>query len=108
MSNIYCKPNEFVEAISGSDAKPYLPYEVRKRLGYEDQSDRGPENDIFKSLSTKWNLKDINNGQETKVDLEIQIKWKNALYFAMSQTAVPKVGDVMIEAFEKRVREVSH
>ena len=64
-------------------------------------------------LLTRWSLRprttaSAAKGQElTEVNLTIEFSFANPLYAAMSSAVAPKVADKMIEAFEKRVREVA-
>lgn len=92
--------------------------------------DSGPTTDIqdaplFTSLLTRWKLHEFPfkplppdaNPQEgdaeanpshprTEVSLFIEAQFASAVYSALSQAAAPKVAGMMIEAFEKRAREV--
>lgn len=40
------------------------------------------------------------------VDLKIDFGFSNPLYVALTQAVVPKVATVMIDAFEKRAKEL--
>lgn len=42
----------------------------------------------------------------TNVSLAVEYRFKNAVYEMMSRAATPKIADSMIEAFEKRCREL--
>lgn len=42
----------------------------------------------------------------TEVSLVIEVRFASAVYSALSQAAAPKVAGMMVEAFEKRAREV--
>lgn len=42
----------------------------------------------------------------TEINLSIKVAFKSVMYAALSQAAAPKVAGFMIEAFEKRAREV--
>ena len=71
---------------------------------------------VFEELRTRWTLTDIpaeegagsrsGSGSRTEVQLAIDARFKNALLGALSQTAAPKVAGLVIEAFERRAREV--
>ena len=40
------------------------------------------------------------------MNLEIEVEFASAMYAALSKAAAPKVASMMIEAFEKRARDV--
>lgn len=65
---------------------------------------------VFEELRTRWTLKDVSaeegTGSRTEVQLAIDAKFKNALLGALSQAAAPKVAGLVVDAFEKRAREV--
>ncbi|KAL7272035.1 Coenzyme Q-binding protein coq10, mitochondrial [Rhizina undulata] len=65
-------------------------------------------NALFERLNTRWEIVDKGNEtrKESDVSLHIEFKFVNPLYSAVSQAVGPKVANLMIEAFEKRVREV--
>ncbi|KAL8725112.1 MAG: hypothetical protein Q9166_007554 [cf. Caloplaca sp. 2 TL-2023] len=127
-SRIYCLPYRTVEACAGS-AEPTIP---RKELPHyhnlqeaEDKKDT-EKHDLFTSLLTRWTLSEFpfkplppssQSPQEghaeanpsyprTEVNLVIEARFASAVYSALSQAAAPKVAGMMIEAFEKRAREV--
>lgn len=84
-SRLDCKPGESVEAISG---------------GKDAETDNG----VFKSLVTKWSVKDVGE-KGTQVDLRIRYEFANPVYAAVSAAVSDKVAGVMIEAFEKQAEE---
>lgn len=43
---------------------------------------------------------------QTEVDLRIEVTFKNPMYAALSKAVAPKVAGLLIEAFEKRAKEV--
>lgn len=87
-SRVECVPERSVEAISAGE-------------------DGGG---VFEELRTKWTLNDLSTeegtGSKTEVQLAIDARFKNALLGALSQAAAPKVAGLVIEAFERRAREV--
>ena len=118
-----------LEAVAG-DAEPTI---LRSQLPhyYEDPDhshdpDKSAGNErIFTSLLTRWSLKEFpfkppppdgKTPQEgsasdpsvprTEVNLAIEVRFASAVYSALSQAAAPKVAGMMIEAFEKRAKEV--
>ena len=126
-SNIYCIPYTTVEAVSGdaetSLSKDQLPHYVTKNKQPEHISVNGS---IFNSLLARWSLKEFpfkpspSDGKppqegnananpsipRTEVSLLIEVRFASAVYSALSQLAAPKVAGMMIEAFEKRAKEV--
>ena len=42
----------------------------------------------------------------TEVSLTIEVRFASAMYSALSQAAAPKVAGMMVEAFERRAREM--
>ncbi|KAL1966397.1 hypothetical protein VTN77DRAFT_4539 [Rasamsonia byssochlamydoides] len=68
----------------------------------------GEDEGLFNYLCTRWELiplKQEGQQQETKVQLEIRFRFQNPLHTAMMSAVEDKVAGVMIEAFEKRIRE---
>lgn len=85
----------------------------------------GINTSIFTSLLSRWTLREFpfkppppdgSPPQEglaskpseprTEVGLVIEVQFASPMYAALSQAAAPKVAGIMIEAFEKRAREV--
>lgn len=88
----------------------------------------GTNTSIFTSLLSRWTLREFPfkppprdgspppqeeglassepSRQRTEVGLVIEVQFANPVYAALSQAAGPKVAGIMIEAFEKRAREV--
>ncbi|KAL8934852.1 MAG: hypothetical protein Q9216_005705 [Gyalolechia sp. 2 TL-2023] len=126
-SRIYCLPHHTLEACAGS-AQPTIPSSELPH--YSDGEERGKEDDIqdgplFTSLLTRWKLHEFpfkpsppdgppqeGNAEKntsyprTEISLVIEARFASAVYSALSQAAAPKVAGMMIEAFEKRAREV--
>ncbi|KAE8379407.1 hypothetical protein BDV26DRAFT_259370 [Aspergillus bertholletiae] len=67
----------------------------------------GANEGIFEYLSTKWELVPLESDRAmTKVNLEIQFEFRNQLHAAMMSAVEGQMAGVMIEAFEKRIRDV--
>lgn len=85
----------------------------------------GINTSIFTSLLSRWTLREFSfkpppldgsppqeglasepSVRRTEVGLVIEVQFASPVYAALSQAAAPKVAGIMIEAFEKRVREV--
>ncbi|OJJ56345.1 hypothetical protein ASPSYDRAFT_156235 [Aspergillus sydowii CBS 593.65] len=69
---------------------------------------------IFEYLSTKWELvpesgsaAGTSGDPRTTVKLEIRFEFKNPLYATMMGAVEGQMAGVMIEAFERRIREVN-
>ena len=89
-SQVECVPERSVEAVSAGD-------------------DGGG---VLEDLRTRRKLTDIpadveeGTGSRTEVQLKIDARFQNALLGALSQAAAPKVAGLVMEAFERRAREV--
>ena len=131
-SRVYCVPYEVVEAVSGQtnttlDAASITHHGERST----DPTDRTRGEAVLTHLLTRWTLRPfmykpppvgathpagthknhdetnpIPSREKTDVSLLIEYQFANPVYAALSQAAAPKVAEKMIEAFEKRVREV--
>ncbi|OGM43790.1 putative C6 transcription factor [Aspergillus bombycis] len=67
----------------------------------------GANEGIFEYLSTKWELVPVQSDKPmTKVDLEIQFEFRNQLHAAMMSAVEGQMAGIMIEAFEKRIRDI--
>ncbi|KAL4973186.1 hypothetical protein BDW66DRAFT_142726 [Aspergillus desertorum] len=70
----------------------------------------GADEGIFEYLSTRWELipEAASEGKEasTTVKLEIRFEFKSQLYASMMSAVEGQMAGIMIEAFEKRIREV--
>lgn len=91
-SRIVCVPGRSVEALSGKDETA-----AQKRDG-----DRNP----FKSLVTKWTVEDAARGDGTKVDLDLSMQLVDPLVQIMLGKVAEESATKMIEAFERRAREL--
>lgn len=74
----------------------------------------GADEGIFEYLSTKWELvpesgtaAGTGSDPRTTVKLEIRFEFKNPLYATMMGAVEGQMAGVMIEAFERRIREVN-
>ncbi|MCJ1412884.1 hypothetical protein MMC19_006984 [Ptychographa xylographoides] len=133
-SHVFCAPDNIVEAVCGdartSISKSQLPHYPTQDAKGEQPASYSAElekqaNPIFTSLLTRWSLRSFpykppppsgKSPQEgnatapskprTEVDLHIEVQFANAVYSALSQAAAPKVAGMMVEAFERRAREV--
>ncbi|KAJ9294726.1 hypothetical protein DTO271G3_6646 [Paecilomyces variotii] len=67
----------------------------------------GADEGIFEYLDTKWRLIPLEGEEgQTKVQLDIRFKFRNQFHATMMSAVEGQMAQVMIEAFEKRIREV--
>lgn len=132
-SRVYCVPYETVEAVSGRtntslDADAIAHHAPREGNAAEDPTRK---ESVLTHLRTRWTLRPfmykpppvsathpstthknhdetnpIASREKTDVSLHIEFEFANPVYAALSQAAAPMVAEKMIEAFEKRVKEV--
>lgn len=70
----------------------------------------GATEGIFEYLSTRWQLVPVSEGDavggpQTKVSLEVRFEFRNQLHATVMGAVEGQMASVMIEAFEKRIRE---
>ena len=73
----------------------------------------GANEGIFEYLSTRWKLAPLTpagapGGPQTRVNLEVQFEFKNPLHATVMGAVEGQMAGIMIEAFEKRIRETHH
>ncbi|KAJ5748661.1 uncharacterized protein N7511_010357 [Penicillium nucicola] len=71
----------------------------------------GATEGIFEYLSTRWELVPITSaeakgGPLTKVNLEVRFEFRSQMHATLMSAVEGQMAGVMIEAFEKRIREV--
>jgi coenzyme Q-binding protein COQ10 len=119
-SRIFCSPGKAVEAVWGEGKCKLEESEISHHLFEEPKpKEQGPGSDgegILTHLWTRWTVKPGRNGgsdkneaeavaHETGVSLDIEFRFANPVYAAMSSAVVDGVADLMIETFERRVEE---
>jgi coenzyme Q-binding protein COQ10 len=94
-SDVRCdRSNWVVEAKSGT------------RFANSD-NEAGAAEGVFKFLNTKWTLRPLEGANSgTRVDLEIALEFRSRVHAAMLGAVKGEMAGVMIEAFERRIREV--
>jgi coenzyme Q-binding protein COQ10 len=107
-SRIYCVPGRIVEAVGGESRTQLDRADIAHHdLQWADTTAAGrpaEEGDgILTHLATRWTVNEL-GPRQTNVALDIEFQFANPVYAAMSGAVAGKVADVMIEAFEKRVR----
>lgn len=70
----------------------------------------GANEGIFEYLSTRWELMplapvDAPGGPQTKVSLEVRFEFRSQMHAAVMSAVEGQMASVMVEAFEKRIRE---
>lgn len=125
-STVYCVPYTILEAVAG-EAEPTipadkLPHYFSSNKSHQPQPAHG---DLFTSLLTRWTFREfpfkpnppdgppqegnankLGASPRTEISLHIEVKFASAVYAAVSQAAAPKVAEIMVEAFERRARQV--
>jgi coenzyme Q-binding protein COQ10 len=106
-SQIYCAPGRAVEAIGGSAVTRLAPEDIAHHdLTIEESKLK--EDTVLSQLWSRWTVESL-APKKTKVALDIEFKFSNPVYAAMSSAVAGRVADIMIEAFEKRVeKELAH
>ncbi|EED16275.1 dehydrase family protein [Talaromyces stipitatus ATCC 10500] len=78
-------------------------------VGDDGQPIPGADEGLFSHLSTKWELvpklATSSSGAETEVKLEIHFRFQNPMHTAMMSAVEDRVAGVMIDAFERRIKE---
>ncbi|KAJ5715250.1 Cyclase/dehydrase [Penicillium malachiteum] len=105
-SRVICDPSKWiVEARSGAKyGKPETTGSGSGLSGFFPGASEG----IFEYLSTKWELTPLegNGASQTKVDLEVRFEFWNQLHATVMGAVEGQMAGVMIEAFEKRMKEM--
>lgn len=111
--------------IAGGETLNVDDHEGRQGEDLARSTSDGTNSSIFTSLLSRWTLREFpfkpppadgSPPQErlarepseprTEIGLVIEVLFASPVYAALSQAAAPKVAGIMIEAFEKRAREV--
>ncbi|KAJ6187257.1 hypothetical protein N7519_002165 [Penicillium mononematosum] len=70
----------------------------------------GANEGLFEYLSTRWELVPVSPGAQggplTKVNLEVRFEFRSQMHATLMSAVEGQMAGVMIEAFEKRIREV--
>lgn len=112
----FCKASR-VTARSGDDGRPVKADLVVGYKGYEETftsqvkciSPTSVEavssgHALFERLATAWRVSRVSD-DTSRVHLDIEYKFSNPVYGALSQAVLPKVADQIIEAFRKHAAE---
>lgn len=72
----------------------------------EAQSSEANSQGLFETLQTRWHIQPSQAAKQTSVKLDLRVKFRNPVYDRMFAQVEGKVANVMITAFEQRVREL--
>ncbi len=79
------------------------------------EAEKGNEDGIFEVLKTKWQLHDVEDirrqgggiGAQTAVTLDVEVKFRSAIYDKIFAGVEEKVAGMMVGAFEKKIKDLS-
>jgi coenzyme Q-binding protein COQ10 len=104
-SRVFCVPGRIVESIGGSTETDLRREEIAHHLEDGDKGAKGAGSGLMTHLRSRWTIEELGKDR-TEVTLALEFAFANPLYTALSAGAAPKVADVMIKAFEERVRSL--
>lgn len=94
-----------IRCVEGSED---AEWRVEAKCGDEIETSPSGES-LFEFLRTTWRIRPLGNGLDgqprSKVDLNIEVKFRNPVYAALMKTVEGKVAGTMMEAFEERVKD---
>ncbi|KAF1953974.1 hypothetical protein CC80DRAFT_494214 [Byssothecium circinans] len=105
-SRVFCVPGRIVESIGGSTETELPRSEIAHHLDGAQDGDKGAKgasNGLMTHLKSRWTIEGLAK-ESTEVKLELEFAFANPLYATLSAGAAPKVAEIMIKAFEERVR----
>ncbi|OCK98683.1 cyclase/dehydrase, partial [Cenococcum geophilum 1.58] len=113
-SRIYCVPGRVVEAVGGASrttlAEEDVAHHRREReQEREQEQEEAVRTELLTHLLTRWTVRPLPYTpprEQTEVSLAIEFQFANPIYSALSVGAAPKVAEMMIRAFEERVKSV--
>jgi coenzyme Q-binding protein COQ10 len=98
-----------VEAKSGGDADAGVD-------GTGNGDGETQQGSLFEVLRTKWQLSDVEDirgqgidgvGNKTSVRLDVDVKFRSALYDGLFAGVEKEVAGMMVKAFERRIKELA-
>jgi coenzyme Q-binding protein COQ10 len=104
-SRVFCVPGRIVESIGGSTETELSRQEIAHHLEDGDVGAKGAASGLMTHLKSRWSI-EARGKDSTQVTLALEFAFANPLYTALSAGAAPKVADIMIKAFEERVRSL--
>ena len=133
-SRVYCIPGRVVEAVSGNAVTTLSDEDISHHTMLLPESSSDDKNELLTHLLTRWTLhpypykppplpslsssSSVQNRakpeeptthparEQTEVSLHLEYAFANPMYTGMSKAVAPKVGDMMVNAFEERVRRL--
>ncbi|KAF2644203.1 hypothetical protein P280DRAFT_496599 [Massarina eburnea CBS 473.64] len=105
-SRVFCVPGRIVESIGGATETTLPRNEIAHHLDGlrdADKGAKGASNGLMTHLKSRWTIEGVGR-ESTSVKLELEFAFANPLYATLSAGAAPKVAEIMIKAFEERVR----
>ncbi|KAF2176692.1 hypothetical protein K469DRAFT_678351 [Zopfia rhizophila CBS 207.26] len=115
-SRIFCIPGKVVESVGGSTQSTLDRADIQHHLGDEvsasttlGDGNKHTQNQLLTHLSSRWTINPVpaassSEPERTEVSLSLEFAFVNPLYTTLSAGAAPKVADIMIKAFEERVK----
>ncbi|XTI91745.1 dehydrase and lipid transport-domain-containing protein [Cenococcum geophilum] len=132
-SRIYCVPGRVVEAVGGASRTTLAEEDVahhrvtaavggaagaetgvkeqerEREQEREQEQEEAVRTELLTHLLTRWTVRPLPYTpprEQTEVSLAIEFQFANPIYSALSVGAAPKVAEMMIRAFEERVKSV--
>lgn len=105
ISNVFCVPGRVVESVAGFTQTSLLEEEIQHHLKEKTQN-KGlgqGEQGLLYHLRSRWTLDPVGR-RKTDVKLHLEFAFANPMYAILSRGATPKVAEIMVKAFEERVR----
>ncbi|PSN65057.1 hypothetical protein BS50DRAFT_575149 [Corynespora cassiicola Philippines] len=104
-SRVYCVPGRIVESVGGKTETDLDRRDIAHHLvGEQPSAERKEgENGLLTHLKSRWTVEEVGR-ESTRVTLALEFAFANPLYTTLSAGAAPKVAEVMVKAFEERVR----
>jgi coenzyme Q-binding protein COQ10 len=107
-SRIFCVPGRIVESVGGGTETELPTADIQHHLA---QGTRGADverhgSGLLTHLRSRWTIEALGSGKETEVTLSLEYAFANPMYEMLSAGAAPKVAEMMIKAFEERVRSL--
>ena len=101
-------PGRIVESIGGSTETDLPVGDIVHHLDGARDGDKGAKgaaDGLMTHLRSRWTIEE--RGREsTVVGLKLEFAFANPMYTALSAGAAPKVAEIMIKAFEERVKKL--
>ncbi|KAF2266370.1 hypothetical protein CC78DRAFT_531763 [Lojkania enalia] len=122
-SRIFCVPGKIVESVGGQTETDLDRRAIAHHLGTLGTNEhagssritggKDAENGLLTHLRSRWTIdplptRDRAQSEQTMVTLSLEFAFGNPLYTTLSAGVAPKLADVMIKAFEKRVQSLLH